>query len=215
VYHITSAKHAISNIALARIKLARFSDANDPFELTALNLRESRVRKVHREWRDAYTSRTGILCFSEDWTNPVLWSHYGDKHRGICLGFDLLRVRAQKVNYQPERILRHLEDDADDPSSLTPELQEDLIRTKFHHWEYEREVRVFVSLADAVQEGRLHFIPFDSSLRLAEVILGTQCALSLDDVKRFTKAHHPDIVTYRARLAFKFFKIVPLGTTVP
>jgi hypothetical protein len=94
VYHLTSAEYAVSNIGLGRIKLARFSDLNDPFELLAVNFRERQVRKIVRDFKDAYDSHTGLLCFSADWTNPVLWSHYAEKHRGVCLGFNLTRSRA-------------------------------------------------------------------------------------------------------------------------
>ena len=30
-----------------------------------------------------------ILCFSRNWDNLLLWSHYGDSHTGVCLGFDI------------------------------------------------------------------------------------------------------------------------------
>src|SRR5207253_3097370 len=33
----------------------------------------------------------GICCFSEEYNNPLLWSHYGDQHRGICIGYTLDR----------------------------------------------------------------------------------------------------------------------------
>ncbi len=45
VYHLSPAKYAISDIEHGRIKVARFSDLNDPFELMALNLRERRLRR--------------------------------------------------------------------------------------------------------------------------------------------------------------------------
>ena len=35
LYHLTSAEYAISNIVFNRLKVARFSDLNDPFELSA------------------------------------------------------------------------------------------------------------------------------------------------------------------------------------
>ena len=28
-----------------------------------------------------------ISCFSEEPDNMLLWSHYGNKHTGICIGF--------------------------------------------------------------------------------------------------------------------------------
>ena len=102
VYHLTPAEFAISDIESRRIKVARFSDLNDPFELMALNLRERHVRKVMRNFKREQNDHTGLLCFSADWTNPVLWSHYAAKHRGICLGFDLKRECTQHVQYEDE-----------------------------------------------------------------------------------------------------------------
>ena len=214
VYHLTSADFAISNIALGRLKVARFSDLNDPFELMALNLRERRTRRVARDFKNAYDSQTGLLCFSADWTNPVLWSHYGAKHRGVCLGFDLKKTRTQKVLYEDKRILEKFGENGD-PLEIDEETQKRLVRTKFCHWEYEEEYRVFVPLKKAVNEGMLHFCRFDSTLKLAEVILGPQCSLSLDSVRELTQAHHPHAVIFQARLAFKHFKVVPDESTVP
>jgi hypothetical protein len=210
VYHITSAEFGVSNIGLGRMKVARFSDLNDPFELLAVNFRERKIRNVIRDFKDAYDSHTGLLCFSANWTNPVLWSHYGSKHRGMCLGFNLKRNLANKVLYQDDRILTNLGDKLD-PLALNDELQDLLLCTKFEHWKYEEEFRVFLRLEDAFKEGRLHFHAFDSDFQLAEVILGPQCTLSLDSVRQLTRALHPHAVTFKARLAFKFFAVVPDG----
>jgi Protein of unknown function (DUF2971) len=212
VYHITSAEFGVSSVGLGRMKVARFLDLNDPFELMAMNFRERKGRKLIREFKNIYDSHTGLLCFSADWTNPVLWSHYGSRHRGICLGFDLRRSLAREVRYADERILTKL-GDGPNPLSLDEELQEALLCTKFRHWHYEEEVRVFVALKDAIKEGQLHFYAFDSNLQLTEVILGPQCPLSLDAVRRLTRVQHPHAVTFKARLAFKFFKVVPDETT--
>lgn len=213
VYHLTSAEFAISNIVLGRLKVARFSDLNDPFELIPLNLRGKRTRKFVRAFKNAFDRQTGLLCFSADWTNPVLWSHYGAKHRGVCLGFDLKKTRSLSVQYEDKRIPDKLGENGD-PLKINEKTQKRLVRTKFRHWEYEEEHRVLVPLKKAVNEGMLHFCRFDSTLKLAEVILGPQCSLSLDSVREFTQTHHPHAVVFRARLAFKFFKVVPDERTV-
>lgn len=72
--------------AKGRIKISRFDDLNDPFELLAAQLRSKDVRKAFGALRDHMCANRGVLCFSRGWHNPLLWSHYGDKHRGICLG---------------------------------------------------------------------------------------------------------------------------------
>ena len=208
---MTSAEFGISNIGLGRIKVARFSDLNDPFELMALKFGERRVRELIRNFKNEYDRRTGLLCFSANWTNPVLWSHYGSRHRGICLGFDLKRKIAQKVSYEDERILATLESEGE----LSENLQDVLLRTKFRHWQYEEESRVFVSLDDVLREDKLHFYEFDDNVRLTEVVLGPQCSLSLDAVRRLTRTQHPHAVVFKARLAFKSFAVVPDERTVP
>jgi Protein of unknown function (DUF2971) len=213
VYHMTSAEFAISDIGLGRLKVARFSDLNDPFELMALNFRERPARKTLSDFKNDYDSHTGLLCFSANWTNPVLWSHYGAKHRGICLGFDIKRTLVEQVKYKDERILRNF--GMGDPRKLDIALQALLRCTKYSHWRYEEEFRRFVLLKDMIKEGRLHFYPFDDSLQLSEVILGPQCDLSLDAVRRLTQAHYHHAVTFKARLAVKFFAVVPDEGTVP
>jgi hypothetical protein len=214
VYHLTSAEHAISDIALGRLKLARFSDLNDPFELIAANFREREVRTIVRNFKSAFDAQTGLLSFSEDWTEPLLWSHYAAKHRGICLGFNVPRDQLEKVTYQDDRLRAELDANAD-PLQLPPDLQQALRCTKYRRWEYECEYRRFVPLETATQEGRLHFVPFGPGLELAEVILGTECVLSLDTVRDMVGPRHASAVVFQARLEFKGFHIVPQERTIP
>jgi hypothetical protein len=208
VYYLTSAEFAISNIALGRVKVSRFSDLNDPFELLSPNFKERHVRRVIRAFKQRTDGQTGLLCFSSNWTNPVLWSHYGARHSGICLGFNLQRSLAQEIDYRAERLVEQLDESAD-PDRLDERLTQLLLRTKFSHWAYEGERRMVVSLSHATQEGNLHFLPFQQSLALAEVILGAHCRLPVEAVRLLTKRCWPDAVTYGARLAFKKFEVVP------
>lgn len=214
VYHLTSAEFAISNIALGRLKVARFTDLNDPFELISVNLRERRTRKIIRDFKDYYNQSTGLLCFSADWTNPVLWSHYATKHFGICLGFDVLRTNVTKVKYEDERILQDIGENGD-PTQIGKSLQTLLISTKFKHWQYEEEYRMFVNLKNTIEESPLNFVEFDNKIILKEVILGPQCRLSLDAVRKLSKERYPESTIFKSRLAFKFFKVVPDERTVP
>lgn len=42
---------------------------------------------THHDMRVSYSSAT--TCFSEQPDEHLLWSHYGDKHKGICLAFEV------------------------------------------------------------------------------------------------------------------------------
>ena len=206
-YHLMAAEHAISNIVFSRMKVARFSELNDPFELSYLTVRGSRQRSQLKKHNTDVIDRFGVVCFSADWLDPVLWSHYGSKHRGIALGFDLHEGYACKVRYQPKRI--------DFPSEIGPE---DVLRhlaTKFKSWEYEREWRIFVELQSVQHDGEMYFEPFSERMRLREIILGPMCPLPLDAMRELVNTHHTDVVTIQSRLADKFYSIVPKESTVP
>jgi hypothetical protein len=210
VFHLTHAAHALSAIALRRIKIARIADLNDPFELLAANLGGDKpLRKRIREWRKDLNKTTGLLCFSRDWYSPVLWSHYADKHRGICLGFELRENFAEPLSYVEGRLTV--------PANfltVTPTLGEPFVRqlltTKYLHWKYENEVRVFVKLDHGTVEHGLYFYSFSADLKLTEVILGPLSELPLDTVRTFVRGTYPDTIVIRARLGFKRFEVVPL-----
>ena len=209
LFHLTTAEFGISDIALGRLKVARFSDLNDPFELMALKFIK-RYEGIISEFKEAYDRQAGLLCFSADWANPVLWSHYGDKHRGMCLGFDIPETLAEKVDYEDKRIIEQLEQLRQGHDLLRDEnLKNRLRRTKYKDWDYEEEYRVFVPLEEKLKEGTLYFYPFGDNLRLIEVILGPRCILSLDAVQRLVRTQHPHAVTFQARPARQHYSIVP------
>jgi len=133
-YRLTSVDHAISSISLRRLKVGLFFEVNDPFELLALNSHERTPRKLVRQFKPLRNRKTGLMCFSANWTNPVLWSHYATKHRGICLGFDLRKTEVQEVNYEDERLREELKDH-EDPVALPSKLQDLLLRTKIQSLE--------------------------------------------------------------------------------
>ena len=216
VYYFTSAEHAISDIALGRIKVARFSDANDPFELLALHfLRGSHLRQATVDFKKVHDSQAGMLCFSQNLSNPVLWSHYADNHKGVCLGFDLLRTHAQVIRYEKDRLLKELQRADDDPNKLSASSQKLLVTTKSEHWDYEEEIRFPLQLADTFQEGSQYFYAIGETLRLSEVILGERCSHSLEAVRKLVNALYSNVVTIKARLASGHFGIVPKESTIP
>src|SRR2546430_12217196 len=66
-YHLTSLDHGQSDVSHRRLKIARFSDLNDPFELIALNFHERNTRIAARMYKKDQHDRIGLLCFSTNW----------------------------------------------------------------------------------------------------------------------------------------------------
>ncbi|TFF21667.1 DUF2971 domain-containing protein [Jiella endophytica] len=211
LYYLTSADHAVSNIVFSRIKVSRFSELNDPFELLGSNFSDVEFRKVVRQNKLKFGERNGLICFSEDWIDPVLWSHYANKHRGLALGFDVSESIVQQVTYSPSR-LRYKP--TGKVKSITGELATQLICTKFASWSYEKEWRALVELGRAEKEGSLYFLPFSDKLRLREVILGSACDINLKRFRKLINEAHEGVATFKARLALQSFQIIPMQSSV-
>jgi hypothetical protein len=209
LYHLTSAEHAISDIVFSRLKIADLNQLNDPFELLGARFLNNRnIMTAVQAHKDRLAKEYGLLCLSEDWTDPVLWTHYGARHKGICLGLDVPSGLAEKVKYQEDRI--QVSSD-----TLDDQLKRKLLLTKYKSWEYENEWRIPLLLAQATKEGALFFERLGNRIYLAEVILGARCTISADDVRRLVNKHHSDVETFQARLAKGSFNIVPDEATIP
>jgi hypothetical protein len=207
IYYLSSAEYALSNIALQRIKISRFSDLNDPFELLPLDLSDHDHRDVIRNTKLIINETKGLICFSKSWKNPVLWGHYADKHRGIALGFDVPEDILQEVFYAQEPSKIEFEE-IDGKMSVKPAVIKCLMSTKFADWKYEDEMRLFVSLDPTTRENGLHFLDFSEELQLREVILGSNCELPINAIQKLVSNVMPEIAVIKARIAFETFSVV-------
>jgi len=211
LYHLLSAEHALSNVMFKRLKIALISELNDPFEISALHQKKIHVQRLVLAHKEKVIKTQGHLCFSEDWIDPVLWTHYGVQHRGICLGFDIKENKAIPVSYEDKRLAQRLEEGI---TEIDADLSKLLMKTKFKSWSYEKERRIIVSLIDTVIEGSLRFYSLNETVRLAEVILGVECSLPVQKIREVVQGTYPNVAVYQARLAGGFFGIVPKEETV-
>lgn len=172
-------KKAISE---ARNRLANIAhSATDPEYTVSEVTAESWLltSEVERELRRHY--ERGVCCFSTTYTSLLLWSHYGDQHRGLCIGFGLDR----RPKPQPHRVLYGGSRSV--PTSLLTralvhedhmakeELDRDVLLRKARGWGYEKEWRLIGAQGDQ-----------DSPLLLKEVTFGLRCPVSV--VHAVTKA---------------------------
>lgn len=206
VYYLTSESHAISNIERKRIKVSLFEDLNDPFELLGFGLGDQAQRAVWETFREYFTSKVGLVCFSSQWQNPVMWSHYGDKHRGIGLGFDVADGILKKVRYISRRKSFQVGSSLNS-HGISPDLLSAAVVYKFKEWRYEREYRGIVPLEER-GEGGHYFVPFGDDFVLREVIIGNRCRREPHSFKNILFPYESRVTVIKARLAFKSFKVV-------
>src|SRR5260370_13256362 len=107
--YFLSKKAALDDIANQRLKISRFDDLNDPFELYGAELSDSRHRVAFRRFKKQMADRFGLLCFSKSWGNPLLWSHYGDRHSGVALEFEISNDFVNEVSYESDRLFLDIE----------------------------------------------------------------------------------------------------------
>lgn len=97
------------------------------------------LEEIHRRLQDT-VDKAGIVCFSMVRDDILMWAHYADKHKGLCLEFDgscncMFFGQAQPVAYEDYTPIP-LHEDSDRQVTRA-------ILTKSKHWSYEKEYRIF------------------------------------------------------------------------
>lgn len=207
VYQLSPANYALQNLRHSRLKVSTFEDLNDPFELLSARVPQRSLRKALLAFKADVHASMGILCFGPNWESPVMWSHYGDKHRGMCLGFDIPDEYAIPVRYISDRNAVQFVDGMQS-RGVDPQFAHDLMCSKYNAWSYEKEVRMFVGLEESDEEDGLFFYRFGPELTLQEVILGPRCTTTASEVGSALGDGARSVRVAKARLAFNSFRVV-------
>jgi hypothetical protein len=94
--------------------------------------------------RQLFRRDTRVFCLSARQDHPLLWSHYADSHRGVCLHFQCsagtLIGAARAVKYRRERLpvlvpFHYNKRATDDIADL-------MVQVKADFWSYEEEYRI-------------------------------------------------------------------------
>lgn len=109
-------------------------------DLSALISQFSTLIDVDKTINDVLTlilHRFGICCFTESVDNLLMWAHYTDSHKGVCLEFDedtLVKIEKSwlvKIKYSNDFPIVNETNDI-----------EKALLTKSKCWEYENEFRL-------------------------------------------------------------------------
>lgn len=130
--------------------------------------KKSRIeRHVKTELLRRYTK--GVVSLAARATCPLMWSHYGDQHRGICIGYSVPANAARdihKVKYGGSRLVKASDIVAMQSGNdiARSSIDEAVLLRKAGSWRYEREWRLIGPLGLR-----------RSPLELEEVIFGLRC----------------------------------------
>ena len=207
VYHFVAERFGLDDIRRRRLKIATLHELNDPFEFYGANLGDEAFRAAIRLARNEFGKQRGFLCFSRSWHNPVQWSHYANKHRGLCLAFDIRDEHLTPILYASARARVGIGDLVKN-GALDADVIRQLMFTKYSHWRYENEVRALARLDAKDARTNLYFADFGADLRLAVVIVGAQSSVTRRQLTVALGALAPHVAAFKARLAFQSFRVV-------
>ena len=202
-YHFLSSRNAIHDLERKMIRVSRLDDLNDPFELSPyLRYRNSKVRKRFHDVRKAISKKHGLLCFSESWSEPLLWGHYADKHKGITIGFEISNYEILKVDYVEKRVKLELTNDPQENEQL---FLNTLGKEKYKKWAHENEYRIWVRLENCTMIDGHYFIQFGNSPKVKEIVLGCKYDNSEEYILKLSKDLSAKVIP--SRMALEEYKM--------
>lgn len=90
---------------------------------------------------------TGISCLSESEDSLLMWAHYANNHRGICVEYELIEINKQ-LGFSPVPVIYSAER-ADFSSIAQDTVEKDITKvfitsltSKSLEWSYEKEWRI-------------------------------------------------------------------------
>lgn len=196
VYKFIESKWAKVALREKRLKVSLFNKLNDPFELCAINSRAPHLARFNESAKSYIGKKYGLISYSADYRSPLMWGHYAEQHRGICLGFEVDDREIHKVNYSQDRL------DFSNKTSLNRSDVIDIITVKFLEWKYEKEYRSLINLDTAPHANGLFYENFSSKLKLVEVMLGVQNQEQVDTYEKIIRKNYPiDSPVYVTKLS--------------
>ncbi len=194
VYKFLKRDDALWDIRKRKIKISEICDLNDPFELVSFDLSDPEFRRRLLKSRDELNANHGMVSCSRVWTCPILWAHYSDKHKGICLGFDVRTDQAIDIQYTETRLPQ--------PKELSAQVADQLL---FSGWEYEKEVRVYTERN--TEENGLYFADFGESMMLREVKVGHRCCIERSEILAALASFPEEVAVTKTRLSYSSFEV--------
>ena len=186
LYKYMSAAHGISSITNRRLKVSLLPELNDPYEMVpavvdSIGAPIFSAEKVRTVMYRTLADKHGFICMSKAIDEPLLWSHYADKHKGMALVFNLPEDSGIiEVTYGRNRVSIDLDNNAEPGPALERGFNQ-LLGNKYEAWRYEQEARFIVPINPAsLSEG--HYWKELSDDIFAGVVLGCICPDKESDI---------------------------------
>ncbi|EJL24716.1 Protein of unknown function (DUF2971) [Caulobacter sp. AP07] len=158
--------------------------------------------EIERELLARYDK--GVVSLAERADCPLMWSHYGDQHRGLCVGYSIPDdsvEQLRRVEYGGGRLIAASQVAAmvlDRDAAAARAVDDAVLLRKAREWRYEREWRL-------IGPRGLR----DTPLEFEEVVFGLRCdtAVVYSVVRALSDRHRP-VAFFEINERFDSFKLV-------
>lgn len=208
--------YLIDLIRKGALKFTMPSEFNDPFDYCPAQLEgipnstlpHAVADNINRSMQNISSLLSGVACFTLHPDRMLMWSHYGDQHRSVCIGFDtdLLRELCpindqchpqyedmEKVTYTKDRPSRS---------------DKKAIYKKSEEWRGEKEYRLVSNACPGNPEGGPGVWNIPKSA-IKEIVFGARIHPEIEGViVNELMFHRPDIIRKKAILHTNTFEMM-------
>lgn len=185
---VCSRKAPMSAEAIERMRITLLTDRARASDL---------LNQISNALAPEINSRYRIYCLGPDVGNLLMWAHYADNHRGVCLEFGLrnyVLCGALKCQYLQEFPFMKIYNNSDEANLLT-------LLAKSDVWSYEREYRLVAQERSVAVKDADTLITDQSFLQLPpdalrSVIVG--CQADYDNIQALVKRIAPQVKVKQA-----------------
>jgi len=163
-------KSALDEITEIRYRASEYGDRQKDSEA-----KKEYIYALERGIIDNLIHTKGVLCLAQKWDCPLMWSHYADQHKGVCIEYDTSATKfgvPVKVIYSGERGIKTsdlykwlINNDKD----ALERVRNGYFYRKARQWKYEKEWRL-VNKKNGLDES-----PFS----ISAIYFGLRCSPSI------------------------------------
>ena len=155
------------------------------------------LSRISDEMAPGINSRYRVYCLGPTVSNLLMWAHYAENHRGVCLEFDIANETlcgALKCDYLPAFPVMKLHDDSEEAALL-------ILLSKSDVWSYEEEYRLIAQERAVAIPDADTLMTDDSFLQLPVGALRaiiTGCQTDHDSIRTLVQRMAPQVRVRRA-----------------
>jgi len=159
--------------------------------------------KMERDFYAVICQRYRVYCLTEKPDCPIMWAHYADSHRGICLEFDSTQspftsaTGITKIRYHEEYPAYNLASSMGGYEALF---------TKSSHWAYEAEWRLIAeerqfAIAPLTVKTDNDFLILPPGVLKSITIGSLASEQTREQIRRIMKTNAPDVLMRQMEIA--------------